>query len=130
MEIEMDTENKQHETEVTIESLDLANKALIGERDSATKRAEAAEARVKELEDRVVDLEVEALVGVRITPAEKAQFVRARKLDKDLFDQMLSTKPADLGLTRSVLPAESIANGGRNLNAVEIDAFAIAAKAK
>jgi hypothetical protein len=122
----MSSENETKE--ITLESLELQNKALSTERDLAVARAEKAETELADALDRLVDMEVESLVGTKITPAEKPLFVRARKLDKSLFDEMLAGRK-DMGLTRSVLSAAPI-EAPTNFGPVEIDAFDIAAKAK
>lgn len=56
----------------------------------------AVEGIVKEtsdLREKTIDQEVEALVGVKITPAEKADFVELRKANPTLFAKMIGQKP-------------------------------------
>lgn len=60
------------------------------ERDAAVERAAKAE-------DAVLESEVEALVGAKITPAEKGTFLKLAKSNKELFAEMVAGR-ADLGL--------------------------------
>lgn len=73
-------------------ALDTQNKALVVERDAASKRADSAE-------DKVIGLEVDALVGKKIAPAERDTYVRLRKVDPKLFDDMIGQ--------RQVMPHET-----------------------
>lgn len=80
-----ETANAAHEAQA---------KTLTTERDAATARAEKAESTV-------IDLEVEALVGKKITPAEKPLFVDLRKSNPDLFTKMIAQR-ADMKLGESI----------------------------
>lgn len=73
-------------------ALDAQNKALVTERDAAVKRADSAE-------DKVIGLEVDALVGKKIAPSERDTYVRLRKVDPKLFDDMIGQ--------RQVMPHET-----------------------
>lgn len=68
------------------------------DRDAATKRADEADAKL-------VEVEVEALVGVKIEPSEKADFVELRKSNPALFKSMVD-KRADMKLTARVVKAD------------------------
>lgn len=63
-----------------------------------TKRADAAEAEINKLE-------VRALVGKKISPAEEAEFVELRSTNKPLFERMLAKKE-DMPHERQVIPAK------------------------
>lgn len=65
-------------------------KAMADERDKAVARAVDAEAKI-------IELEVGALVGVKITPAEKDDYVALRKSNPDLFERFVAQK-SDLNL--------------------------------
>jgi len=113
----------------TLVELEVENKSLLEKNDLLTKDLATTKARNSELEDQVADLEVEALVGIRITPAQKSAFVKARKLDRSLYDEMVSACPTDMGLMRQIVPG---GDGGiqTRLSSTETDAFEVAAKAK
>lgn len=76
-------------------ALDAQNKKLVEERDSANARAEKSEADL-------IEREVEALVGVKITPAEKPLFLDLRKSNADLFAKMVEQR-SPLNLDRAVI---------------------------
>lgn len=80
--------------------LESQNKHLVEERDAAIKRAEEADAKL-------IDREVDDLVGRKITAAEKDQFVRLRKLDPELFKQMVEQR-RDLKLDEAVTQQASV----------------------
>lgn len=80
-------------------ALDTQNKALVAERDAAVARAEKAEAGL-------IEAEVEALVGVKITPAEKDDFIALRKSNPELYARFVSQR-ADLKLAQPVIPVKS-----------------------
>lgn len=61
-------------------------KALTADRDSWKERAEKAE-------DAAIGAEVDALVGVKILPAEKDTFVELRKSNPKLFTKMVGDRP-------------------------------------
>lgn len=56
--------------------------------------------------DRAIGLEVDALVGKKILPAEKASFVALAKKDRPLFDQMIEARPTLKLLDGKALPDE------------------------
>jgi HK97 family phage prohead protease len=72
--------------------------------ESASGRADKADARVKELEaelktkndadaDAAIDAEVDALVGLKIKAEQKATFVKLRTSSKESFDEIVSGMP-------------------------------------
>jgi len=80
--------------------LEQQNKALVTERDAAVKRAEEAEKSLAEVE-------VSALVGKKITAAEKDGFLKLRTSNKALFDEMISQR-SELGLEGRVVKEEKL----------------------
>lgn len=79
-------------------ALEAQNKSLVEARDAAVAKAD-------KLESTVVEQEVEALVGKKITPAEKPLFVTLRKQNAELFKSMIEQR-ADLPLDKTVTPIE------------------------
>ena len=69
-------------------------------RDAETKRADEAEANL-------IELEVEALVGKKISKAEKPEFVELRKTSPTLFKSMVE-KRADMALTERVADKDAL----------------------
>ena len=90
------TEKALADERATTTALDTQNKALVAERDAAVARAEKAE-------ESLILAEVEALVGVKITPAEKDDFVVLRKSNPELYARFVSQR-ADLKLSQPVIP--------------------------
>lgn len=78
-------------------------KTLGEQRDAAVARAEKAESIV-------VEQEVEALVGKKITPAEKPVFLELRKSNPDLFAKMIEQR-APLALDAPVIAGKDEKNG-------------------
>lgn len=77
-------------------ALEKQNETLVTERDGAIARAEKAEGSL-------VEIEVDALVGKKITPAEKDDFVELRKSNPTLFTKMIAQR-SDIGvLTPTVI---------------------------
>lgn len=95
-------------------ALDAQTKALADERDAQKARAEKAEAVI-------VEQEVEALVGKKITPAEKPLFVDLRKANPDLFAKMIEQRQP-LVLDTVVL-AKSESNGATRSVSGDTDAL-------
>jgi len=79
-------------------ALEAQTKALADERDAQKKRADALEATT-------IDQEVEALVGKKISAAEKPLFVDLRKANPDLFTKMIEQRQP-MRLSESVVPPE------------------------
>jgi HK97 family phage prohead protease len=102
-------------------ALDLQNKALVAERDAAVARATAAESRL-------VELEVDALVGVKITPAERDAFVELAKRDRELFGKFVAQRAPMTILRRDPAgmgpDAPSVATTAETLTDNHGDAFA------
>lgn len=88
--------------------------ALERQNDLLAKARDEALARASKAEDALVELEVEALVGTKITPAEKADFVELRKTNPGLYRRMLDQRP-DLALGAVVTPKEREAVKGRSV---------------
>lgn len=105
--------------------LEVASKRAIEERDAALTRAKTAETqlatvtterdeangkltiatkRATDAEAEVNKLEVRALVGKKIAPAEEAEFVELRSTNKPLYDRMLAKKD-DMPHERQIIPA-------------------------
>jgi HK97 family phage prohead protease len=91
-----------------IKTRDAQIKTLTTERDAFEAQAktfaaerDAANAKVAEFEAKTLELEVDALVGEKITPAEKDIFLDLRKSNPDLFKKMVSQR-APMKLTTSV----------------------------
>jgi HK97 family phage prohead protease len=78
-------------------------KALADARDAAVARADAAEGQL-------IELEVEALVGKSITPAEKPLFVDLRKGNPELFTKMIEQRKP-LNLTEPVIAGKDEGQG-------------------
>ncbi len=83
-------EKRALDAETQVKALDAQNKHLVTERDAAVSRACAAEAVI-------VEKDVDALVGKKITPAERESFVELAKSNRPLFDKMVGQR-SDLKL--------------------------------
>ena len=81
--------------------------SLAKERDVALARATAAEGRL-------IELEVDALVGKKITPAEKTLFVDLRKTNEDLFKRMIAERK-DMQLEAQIVPPAKAGDGASDL---------------
>lgn len=84
-------------------ALDAQTKTLAADRDAQKKRAD-------ELEAKSIEQEVDALVGKKITPAEKPLFVDLRKQNADLFAKMIEQRQP-LALTEPVIATKKEENG-------------------
>lgn len=96
---------KAAEVNTKLEALETQNRRLATERDAANAARETAEKRVDELEGAMIEREVDALVGKKISKAEVASFVKLRKADKPLFDEMIAQRQ-DMKLTEQVLESD------------------------
>ena len=85
------------ETRATLETVREEHTKAVAERDAALKSA-------GETNDKLVELEVGALIGKKIAPVEKDSFVKLRKADKALFDDMIS-KRQPMRLDEQIVPA-------------------------
>lgn len=83
----------------SVAALEGHNKTLVSERDAAIARAEKAE-------NDFVDAEVSALVGVKITPAEKDDFVLLRKSNPALFTKFVEQRSVMKNLQPAIPPAQ------------------------
>ena len=77
--------------------------ALIAERDAKIK---AAEDEAASLRDQLIERDVDAIVGVKIVPAQRDAYVALAKKDRKLFDQFVSGA-SDLNLTAPVIDPAS-----------------------
>lgn len=82
---------------------------LTQELDITRARAEQAEARATALDAVLAERDVDALVGKKITPAERAAFLELRASNPKLFEQLVKSRP-DLPHTAQVTRAESEPN--------------------
>lgn len=86
--------------------LSAANTAL----KATEERAEKAETKVKELESASVESDVAALVGKKITPDQKSEYVELRETwGAKKFEAFVKKMP-DLSLTKSVIDADTETN--------------------
>jgi len=81
-------------------------KTLTAERDEAKAALETSAKALAESNDKLVELEVDALVGVKILPAEKEEFIELRKSNPALFGKMIEKRGA-LKLTDKVIPEQA-----------------------
>ncbi len=93
------------ETETKLKALESQVANLVADRDAKDAAAKAAEVARKAAEDALIDAEVSALVGKKITAAEKPEQVKLRKLDKALFDALIAQR-SDLNLEKQIIPTE------------------------
>lgn len=82
-------------SKATVTALETQNKALAGERDASIERATKSE-------DKLIELEVDALVGTKIAPAEKDDFVALRKSNPELYTKFVAQR-GDKKLLASVI---------------------------
>lgn len=87
-------EKRASEAETKTKALEQQNEHLVKERDAANAAREIAETKL-------LELEVGTLVGVKISKDEKDSFVRLARLDRKLFDQMVSQR-SDLPAARDL----------------------------
>lgn len=85
-------------------ALESQNKALVTERDAAVAKA-------AEFEAKTMEQEVEALVGEKISADEVGTFIKLRKTNKELFDEMIAQR-APMHLTERVTPPDPKAKSG------------------
>ena len=83
--------------------LSAQNETLVKERDGAIERATKAEGSL-------VEIEVDALIGKKITPAEKDMFVELRKSNPALFTKMVEQR-SEMNITQPVIATKSEDNG-------------------
>ena len=90
-------------------------KALADERTAHAETKTALEAATKaaaEVSDKLIALEVDALVGVKITPAEKDGFVELAKASRTIFDKQVAARPA-LKMLTPVIETKEKADGNK-----------------
>lgn len=98
-----DATAKNVEAATKLSAFEAQTKALADERDATAKR-------VGDLEAKLFDQEVEALVGKKIKPTEKPTFLKLLKQDRGLFDEMVAQR-SDMKLDESVTEAGAAKNG-------------------
>jgi len=105
-----------------VKALETEKNALEKQCESLVKSRDEALARASKSEDGLIELEVEALVGKKITPAEKADFVELRKTNTGLFRRMVEQRSA-MTLDTTVTPVEreavqprTVSNGSASAN--------------
>lgn len=76
-----------------IDSLKLAAKTLEGEHSKACSDRDAATKRADEADAKLIELEVDAQVNVKIAPVEREEWIELRKKDKGLFEKMIAKRP-------------------------------------
>lgn len=95
-------------------------KALADEREAHTKTKTELDAAAKagaDAADKLIVLEVDALVGTKITPAEKEAFVELAKANRTIFDKQLAARPALKMLTPVIEVSEKAAPLSASVNA-------------
>lgn len=105
-----DLEPKVKALETENATLKTENAAFEAQTKALLERAEKAEKAVAELEAKTIEQEVDALVGKKITPAEKPLFIDLRKQNKDLFDKMLEQR-APMRLDETITAKGSAEHG-------------------
>lgn len=93
-----------------VKTLETSVKALESEHEKTTADRDAKAEQIEVLEAKGIESEVEALVGKKIKPEEKEEFVELRKSNPALFTKMVAKRP-DLGLLDEVTPKVP-GNGG------------------
>ncbi len=111
-----------------IKAIESQNDALVKERDAAQADAVNAEARAVKAEADLVERDVSALVGKKISPSEKDAFVELAKKDRPLFEKMVAQR-SDMKLTEQKLadapkPLEKSVGGADDLSDVLAEALA------
>lgn len=100
-----DIKKELAETKTALAASEGTVKALETDRDAQKARADKAESAA-------IESEVDALVGVRITPAEKETFVELRKSNAALFTKMVSQRPEMKVLKGTVIGDEKPRDAG------------------
>lgn len=113
-------ERKIGELETKATTNDLEIKTLKAQTERlATERDTEKDAREK-VEGELIELEVGALVGKKIAPAEKETFVELRKTNKSLFEKMI-TQRSDMHHTAQVIPDAKMAPGDAGADQSQAD---------
>lgn len=103
-------EKSLRDSEEKVKSLEAAARTLEAEHAKACTDRDAAKKTVDELDAKLVEVEVESVVGVKIAPAEKEEFVELRRSNPALYKKMVDKRP-DMGLTKRVTVDDATANG-------------------
>lgn len=77
--------------------------SVTSERDDASKKLAIETKRAADAEATIIGLEVRALVGKKIAPAEEAEFVELRSTNKQLYERMLA-KRSEMPHEKQVIP--------------------------
>ena len=88
--------------------------AVTAECTKACAERDALKSVCAELETKAVEAEVDALIGKKLKPAEREDFIKLRKVDKDLFARLVALK-SDIQLGESVMPASLTDSAGTNV---------------
>jgi ATP-dependent Clp protease protease subunit len=112
-------------TSLETANAELKNQLVEGEKVLAEARAtiKAHETKITALNEQVVKAEVNALVGDKITADEVDRFTRLALKDKDLFNEMIASRPAMSLKDRVVkdLPASASATAAAAVTDDEVD---------
>jgi ATP-dependent protease ClpP protease subunit len=80
-------------------------KALADEADKQRSRYEELATKAAKSEQKLIEQDVDSLIGKKITADERDTFVKLACSDRDLFDQMVAKRPA-LALTERIIKEE------------------------
>lgn len=100
-----DIETKHAEEKVRAEKAEAEVKALSAQTERLVQERDAQAKRADELDAKLVEIEVGALVGKKITAAEKSDFVELRRTNKDLFERIVGQR-TDVSYLGTVVIAE------------------------
>lgn len=90
-----------------LEKVSSAAKVLETEHTKACTDRDEALAKVKELDGKLITIEVDAIVGKKIAPSEKEEFVELRRSNPALFEKMVAKRP-DMKLTERVTQNDEV----------------------
>lgn len=119
---ERDAENRI--AEKTIADLRAERDVLAAQTKTLATERDALKARAEKAEGELVEREVDALVGVKITPAEKPSFIKLARANRELFSEMVAQR-GDLGMRdgKSALPAEGDPLQKRDIVGSDVDSL-------
>ena len=99
---------KAAEADGRVKALETTVATLTSEHTKAADDRDAAIARAEKAEAEVIAHEVDALIGKKIAPTEKDDFIALRKSSPELFASMIAKRP-DMNLTEPVIKADPAA---------------------
>jgi hypothetical protein len=99
LEAEARVEIAEQEVIDTRAAIDIAQKQAA----TASAERDAERARAEKAETRIVKMEVDALVGVKITPAERDDFVELALTNRRLFESQLANR-REMTILRQIVP--------------------------